>query len=146
LPNALKWLSGPEGPTQATPATLGQTVDVRESARRAREDPMYYERRASVRHKIFDHVEAVIFYGERQIRATIADISDDGLRLVLDAADKHPLPHSLQVGSHIEVAVKADDRAIECEVRRMGEGELGLRYFDGVSNLRRKALMKKIIG
>jgi c-di-GMP-binding flagellar brake protein YcgR len=106
---------------------------------------MYYERRASMRHKIFDHVEAVIFYGERQIRATIADISDDGLRVVIVEPEKNKLPHSLVVGSHIEVAVKEDDRAIECEVRRVGEDDLGLRYFDGVSNARRKALMKKIM-
>ncbi|MBB4197870.1 hypothetical protein CCR94_11410 [Rhodoblastus sphagnicola] len=106
---------------------------------------MYYERRASTRHKIFDNVEAVIFYGELQIRARIADISDDGLRVVVNDSATHPLPHSLKVGSHIELAVKADDRVIECEVRRIGEGgELGLRYFDGVSSLRRKALMKKI--
>lgn len=106
---------------------------------------MRYERRASIRHKIFDHVEAVIFYGELQIRATIADISNDGLRLVIDAAETHPLPPSLGVGTHIEVAVKEDDRAIECEVRRIGEGELGLRYFDGVSNARRKALIARIL-
>ena len=107
---------------------------------------MYYERRASIRHKIFDHVEAVIFYGELQIRATIADISADGLRLVIDETETHPLPQSLEVGAHLDVAVKEDDRAIECEVRRIGEGELGLRYFDGVSNARRKALIAKIVG
>jgi c-di-GMP-binding flagellar brake protein YcgR len=106
---------------------------------------MYYERRASMRHKIFDHVEAVIFFGERQIRARIADISDDGLRVVIEDVETHPLPHSLVVGSHIELAVKQDDRAIECEVKRIENGELGLRYFDGVTNLRRKALMKKIM-
>jgi len=106
---------------------------------------MYYERRASIRHKIFDHVEAVIFYGQLQIRATIADISSDGLRLVLDQSEDKPLPKSLEIGTHIEVAVKEDDRAIECEVMRVGEGELGLRYFDGVSNARRKALIAKIV-
>lgn len=106
---------------------------------------MRYERRASIRHKIFDHVEAVIFYGELQIRATIADISNDGLRLVIDESETHPLPPSLEVGTHIEVAVRADDRAMECEVRRIGEGELGLRYFDGVSNARRKALIARIV-
>jgi hypothetical protein len=105
---------------------------------------MFYERRASLRHKIFEHMEAVIFFGERQIPATIADVSDDGLRIVVEDLENHPLPHSLVVGSHIEVAVKEDDRAIECEVKRIENGELGLRYFDGVSNLRRKALMKKI--
>jgi c-di-GMP-binding flagellar brake protein YcgR len=106
---------------------------------------MYYERRASIRHKIFDHVEAVIFCGELQIRATIADISTDGLRLVIDESEDKPLPPSLEVGAHIEVAVKEDGRAIESEVRRIGEGELGLRYFDGVSNARRKALIAKIV-
>jgi c-di-GMP-binding flagellar brake protein YcgR len=117
----------------------------RAPARRAREDPMFYERRASIRHKIFDHVEAVVFFGERQIRATIADISDHGLRLVIVDAQEHPLPHSLQVGSHIEVAVKEDDRVIECEVRNIQDGEIGLRYFDAVTNTRRKALINKIV-
>lgn len=106
---------------------------------------MYYERRASIRHKIFDHVEAVIFYGELQIRAIIADISADGLRLVIDETEDKPLPPSLEVGAHIEVAVKEDERVIECEVKRIGEGELGLRYFDGVSSARRKALIARIV-
>jgi hypothetical protein len=106
---------------------------------------MRYERRASIRHKIFEHVEAVIFYGELQIRATIADVSNDGLRLVIDDSEAHPLPPSLEVGTHVDVAVKEDDRAMECEVRRIGEGELGVRYFDGVSNARRKELIAKIV-
>lgn len=106
---------------------------------------MFLERRASMRYNIFDHVEAVVFYGERQFPARIADISDDGLRVVIDDAENKPLPHSLIVGSHIELAVKADDRAIECEVRSVEGGELGLRYFDGVSRTRRKALMAKIV-
>ena len=105
---------------------------------------MFYERSAAMRHKIFEHVEAVIFFGERQIRATIADASDDGLCVVIEDIENHPLPHSLVVGSHIELAVKEDDRAIECEVKQIENGELGLRYFDGVSNHRRKALMKMI--
>jgi predicted metalloprotease with PDZ domain len=104
---------------------------------------MFYERRAAIRHKIFDHVEAVIFHGERQMRATIADASDDGFCVVIDDADNQP--HSLEVGSHIEVAVKEDDRVIECEVKRIGEGEIDLRYFDGVSNARRKALIARIV-
>ncbi len=70
---------------------------------------------------------------------------NDGLRLVIDESETHPLPPSLEVGTHIEVAVRADDRAMECEVRRIGEGELGLRYFDGVSNARRKALIARIV-
>jgi hypothetical protein len=106
---------------------------------------MFFERRASMRHHIFDHVEAVIFYGELQIRARIADISNDGLRVEIEDYENHPLPHWLTVGSHIELAVKADDRAIECEVKHIDEGELGLRYFDGVSRVRRKALMSKIV-
>jgi c-di-GMP-binding flagellar brake protein YcgR len=106
---------------------------------------MYVERRASMRHKIFDHVNAVIFFGDRQIRATISDISDDGLLVVVQDTENHPLPRSLIVGSHIELAVKQDDRVIECEVRRIEEGQLGLRYFDGVSNTRRKALINKIV-
>ena len=106
---------------------------------------MYVERRKSIRHKIFDHVDAVMFYGERQIRATISDISDDGLLVVVEDTEKTPLPRSLVVGSHIELAVKQDDRVIECEVRRIEDGQLGLRYFDGVSNTRRKALIAKIV-
>ncbi len=107
---------------------------------------MYHERRASMRHNIFEHVEAVIFFGEQQIRARIADISDDGLRVEVEDPEDHPLPLSLIVGSHVELAVKADDRAVECEVRHVEVGALGLRYFDGVSRTRRKALMTKIVG
>jgi c-di-GMP-binding flagellar brake protein YcgR len=106
---------------------------------------MFVERRASMRHHIFDHVEAVIFYGEKQIRARIADISVDGLRVEIEDAENHPLPHSLTVGSHIELVVKADDAVIECEVRQVGEGGLGLRYFDGVTRARRKALLTKVV-
>jgi c-di-GMP-binding flagellar brake protein YcgR len=105
---------------------------------------MYVERRASMRYNIFTHVEAVVFYGERQFRARIADISDDGLRIEIEDIEKHPLPHSLSVGSHVELVVKADDAVIECEVRRIGESDLGLRYFDGVSRARRKALLTRI--
>ncbi len=107
---------------------------------------MYIERRSSPRQKIFDHVEAVIFYGERLIRARIADVSDDGLRVTIEDAEEHPLPHSLVVGSHVEIAVKEDDRVVECEVRRVEPGELGLRYFDGVSRARRKEIMAKLVG
>ena len=105
---------------------------------------MFIQQRATPRQAIVHEVDAVVFYGERQIVGRIADISEGGVRFVFEGAEFSSLPAALEIGAHVTLVVKADHEALECEVRNIGENDLGLRFFDRVCRVRRRELIAQI--
>lgn len=106
---------------------------------------MFIERRASPRQPVVQNVEAALFCGDRQLSGRIADISEEGVRVILAESDA-PLPTSLAPGMRLSLLVKSGHQAFECEIRRVGSDDLGLFFLDLASSARRRELIAKIAG
>ncbi len=104
---------------------------------------MFIERRASPRQPVVQNVEAALFCGDQQLSGRIADISDEGVRVVF-AETGAPLASSLAPGMRLSLLVKSDHQAFECEIRRVGAHDLGLFFLDLASGVRRRELIARI--
>ena len=105
---------------------------------------MFIQQRATPRQPVVHLVPAVVFHGERQLAGRIADISEGGARFVLEGDEPLRLPETLAIGAHVTLVVKSDNEALECEVRNIGDAELGLSFFDRVCRVRRRELIARI--
>ncbi len=106
---------------------------------------MFIERRATPRLPVIQNVEAELFCGDRRLSGQIADISEEGVRVVIDKASA-PVLASLVAGERISLIAKTDHQAFECEIRRVGHEELGLFFLDLATHARRRELIEKITG
>ncbi len=106
---------------------------------------MFIERRASPRQPVVQNVEAALFCGDLQLSGRIADISEEGVRVILDEAGPS-LPASLAPGMRLSLLAKNDHQAFECEIRRVGDDDLGLFFIDLASSARRRELIARIAG
>ncbi len=103
---------------------------------------MFIQQRATPRQPVVHEVDAVLFHGDHQLAGRLADISEGGVRFLLD--DPCLLPKILEIGAHVTLVVKSDNEALECELRNIGENDLGLRFFDRVCRVRRRELIARI--
>jgi hypothetical protein len=106
---------------------------------------MFIERRATPRLPVIQNVDAELFCGDRRLSGQIADISEDGVRVIVDEAHA-PTLASLVAGDRISLIAKNDHQAFECEIRRVGAEDLGLFFIDLASQARRRELIARITG
>jgi hypothetical protein len=106
---------------------------------------MFIERRATPRLPVIQNVAAELFCGDRRLTGQIADISANGVRVIMDEASV-PALASLAAGERISLIAKNDHQAFECEIRRVGAEDLGLFFLDLATNARRRELIAKIAG
>jgi hypothetical protein len=107
---------------------------------------MFIERRATPRHPIVQNIDAVVFVDQVQINGHIADISEQGVRVVLNDDGMSRSRETLAEGVRVSLVIKSDNQAFECEVRRVGADDLGLFFVDTTPRARRVELMAQIAG
>lgn len=105
---------------------------------------MFFERRATPRFVVERNSQAILFSGAHQFLGRVVEISEGGVRLALSGIGCRHLRSVIVAGVPLDLLIKPDLKAFQCQIRHFEGDTVGLSFVDKVSRGRTRELRSRL--
>jgi hypothetical protein len=109
-----------------------------------RQETMFFERRATPSYAVERNAQAVLFSGAHQFLGRVVEISEGGVRFALSGMGSRRLRSVITVGAPLDLLIKPDLKAYQCNIRHFEGDTVGLSFIDKASRSRTRELLSRL--